>query len=76
MSDYILVKDALINKLMIIKKSMICTVEEATHQGKAVRKITYVDNRPEEFVSDTLLEVAVKLGVLGVLNTGGESNDT
>ena len=76
MSDYILVKDALINKLMIIKKSMICTVEEATYQGKTVRKITYVDDRQDEFVSDTLLEIAQRLGVLGVLNVGGESNDT
>ena len=54
MTDFIIVKDALTKELMIIRKSMICTVEHAIKDGEKVRRITYTDNRPDEFVTDSL----------------------
>ena len=54
MKDFIFVKDALTNKPMIIRKSMICSVEERTKDGTQVSQINYIDNRPPEYVLDSL----------------------
>lgn len=56
-----MVRDALTSKLMIIRKSMICSVEESTKNNDPVRKITYTDNRPPEYVNDTLISIMKEL---------------
>ena len=45
MKEFILVSDALTDTLMIIRKSMICSVEEAIKDNKSVRRIYYTDDR-------------------------------
>lgn len=57
MRDFILVRDALTDKLMIIRKSMICSVEECLRDNKLVRRISYVDCRTPEYVSDSLINI-------------------
>ena len=55
MIKFIKVTDAINNKKMLIRTDMITTVEESTHStfGKdcVVCKITFNDNRPEEYVT-------------------------
>lgn len=57
MKEFILVKEALTDKLMIIRKSMICSVEETTKDSKSVRRICYVDGRTPEYVQDKLINI-------------------
>lgn len=57
MKEFILVREALTDKLMIIRKSMICSVEETTKDYKSVRRICYVDDRVPEYVQDTLIDI-------------------
>lgn len=57
MEEFILVRDALTDKLMIIRKSMICSVEEVTRDNKSVRQVSYTDNRLPEYVTDKLIDI-------------------
>lgn len=61
MKNFILVRDALTQTLMIIRKDMICSVEESTKNNEPVRKITYIDNRPPEYVTDKLINIMDEL---------------
>lgn len=61
MKNFILVRDALTQNLMIIRKEMICSVEESIKNKEPVRKITYIDNRPPEYVTDTLISIMKEL---------------
>ena len=58
MSKFIKVTDAITGNHMLIKTDIIATVEKSikTSQGvsKAVSKITFVDNRPEEYAEESL----------------------
>lgn len=57
MKEFILVSDALTDTLMIIRKSMICSVEEAIKDNKSVRRIYYTDDRTCEYVNDSLISI-------------------
>ena len=57
MKEFILVSDALTDTLMIIRKSMICSVEEAVKDNKSVRRIYYTDDRTCEYVNDSLISI-------------------
>lgn len=57
MKEFILVRDALTDKLMIIRTSMICSVEEAVKDNNSVRRIYYTDNRTCEYVKDSLISI-------------------
>lgn len=57
MKEFILVRDALTDTLMIIRKSMICSVEEAMKDNKSVRRIYYTDDRTCEYVNDSLISI-------------------
>ena len=61
MNEFILLKSALTNKFMIIRKSMICSVEEIVKDNQCVRVVFYTDCRPEEYVSDTLSDIIAAL---------------
>ena len=57
MKEFIIVRDALTDNLMIIRKSMIGIVEEHNKNSKSVRKITYTDRRDEDYVTDSLIDI-------------------
>lgn len=61
MKEFILVRDALTDTLMIIRKSMICSVEEAIKDNKSVRRIYYTDDRTCEYVNDSLISICESL---------------
>ena len=61
MKNFILVRDALTQELIAIRKEMICSVEQSTKSNKPVRKITYIDNRTPEYVSDTMISILDEL---------------
>ena len=61
MKEFIMVRDALTNELMIIRKSMICSVENCLRDKKSVRRINYIDCRTPEYVSDSLLDIMNEL---------------
>ena len=58
MSNFIKVTDAITGNHMLIKSDIIATVEKSikTSQGisKAVSKITFVNNRPDEYAEESL----------------------
>lgn len=57
MNDFILLKDALNGKLLIVRKSMICSIEEGVRNNKSVRVLHYVDGRAEDYIENTLLNI-------------------
>ena len=61
MREFILVRDSLTSNLMLIRKSMICTVEEVFKDQKGVREITYVDLRPSDYVVDSMTDILKQL---------------
>lgn len=61
MKEFILVRDANSSDLMLIRKSMICSVESVSKNGKMLRKISYTDCRPEEYVTDTFMDIIKEL---------------
>ena len=61
MKEFIIVRDALTDNLMIIRKSMIGIVEEDSKDKKSVRKITYTDRRDEDYVTDSLIDIIREL---------------
>lgn len=63
MKEFIIVRDALTNELMIIRKSMICSVENCLRDKKSVRQINYIDCRTPEYVSDSLIDIMNELKV-------------
>ena len=63
MKEFIIVHDALTGKFMLIRTSMICTIEDTYRNEMSVRRLTYVDGRPEEYISDTLVELMSDLGL-------------
>ena len=55
--EFILLRDALTDNLMIIRKSMISSVEETTHDNKSVRKVCYTDGKTCEYVQNSLMDI-------------------
>ena len=57
MSEFILLKDATNKKSIIVRKSMICNIKEGIKDGWSVRVLHYIDDRGEEYIENTLLDI-------------------
>lgn len=57
MNEFILLKDATNKKSIIVRKSMICNIEEGEKDGKSVRVLHYTDGRGNEYIENTLLDI-------------------
>lgn len=57
MSKFILLKDATNKKSIIVKKSMICNIEEGVKDGRSVRVLHYTDGRGDEYIENSLLDI-------------------
>lgn len=62
MMQFIKLTDALTNKQILIKTSLIATVEECYRQcasnSTSVRRLTFVDNRIDQYVTESMAQIA------------------
>ena len=61
MKDFILVREDLTDKLMIIRKSSILMVEEYTIKNRSCRKVTFTDRTDTKYVQDPLVNILKEL---------------
>lgn len=64
MKNYILVRDAITDGLIVIKKDMICTVEACRKYDQDVSLITFTDCRREKYVKNDLLSILQDLNTV------------
>ena len=62
MIQFIKLTDALTNQKILIKTSLIATVEECYGQcgtnSTSVRRLTFVDNRMDQYVTESMAQIA------------------
>ena len=61
MKDFMLLRDALTDDLMLVRKSMIFKVEECHEKKKQCRRIIYVDRCEDDFVTEALIDILNEL---------------
>lgn len=57
MKHFVMFTDALTGKSILVRKSMIFSVEEVTLDQRSVRKIHFIDGRETEYVEDELIKI-------------------